>query len=115
MVAFSARLAPSLKLRGTTLRYFFKRALKDVLPVEIVRKTKHGFGLPVGPWIASDPRLRSLAGDALASLGQRGIIRQAFLDDLLTARLQEHPGYYGTLVWVLMMLELWFARQTPRP
>jgi asparagine synthase (glutamine-hydrolysing) len=115
VVAFSARLAPSLKLRGTTLRYFFKRALKDVLPVEIVRKKKHGFGLPVGPWIASDPRLRSLAGDALASLGRRGIIRQTFLDDLLTARLQEHPGYYGALVWVLMMLELWFARQDARP
>ncbi len=110
VVDFSAKLAPSLKLRGGQLRYFFKQALKDFLPDEIIRKTKHGFGLPAGPWIASDPRLRALAGDALQSLGRRGIVRSGFLDDLFGARIREHAGYYGTMVWILVMLELWFAR-----
>jgi asparagine synthase (glutamine-hydrolysing) len=110
VVDFSARLAPSLKLRRGQLRYFFKKALQDFLPDEIIRKTKHGFGLPAGPWIASDSRLRSLAGDALQSLGKRGIVRAGFLDDLVGSRLREHAGYYGTMVWILVMLELWFAR-----
>ena len=109
VVDFSARLAPSLKLRRGQLRYFFKKALRDFLPDEIIRKTKHGFGLPAGPWIASDPRLRSFAGDALHSLGKRGIVRTAFLDDLVGSRIREHAGYYGTMVWILVMLELWFA------
>ena len=110
VVDFSAKLAPSLKLRRGQLRYFFKKALQDFLPDEILRKTKHGFGLPAGPWIASDPRLRSLAGDALHSLGKRGIVRADFLDDLVGSRIREHAGYYGTMVWILVMLELWFAR-----
>ena len=111
---FSATLAPSLKLRRGQLRYFFKKALAGFLPDEIIRKSKHGFGLPAGPWIASDPRLRSLAGDALHALGRRGIVKASFLDDLVGRRLHEHAGYYGTMVWILVMLELWFARHVDR-
>jgi asparagine synthase (glutamine-hydrolysing) len=114
VVDFSAKLAPSLKLRGGQLRYFFKKALEGFLPDEIIRKSKHGFGLPAGPWIASDPRLRSLAGDTLQSLGKRGIVRSGFLDDLFGTRIREHASYYGTMVWILVMLELWFARHVDR-
>ena len=32
LVAFSTRLSPTLKLKGTRLRYFFKQALCDFLP-----------------------------------------------------------------------------------
>lgn len=38
MVAFSERLEPRLKLKGTTLRYFFKEALRDFLPAEVIAK-----------------------------------------------------------------------------
>ena len=42
LVAFSTRLSPTLKLKGTSLRYFFKQALGDFLPQEILNKKKHG-------------------------------------------------------------------------
>lgn len=108
VVDFSAELTPEMKLKGTRLRYFFKESLRGFLPDEIIRKEKHGFGLPVGPWLDTTPALRRLASDALEQLKGRKIIRAAFIDDLLGRYLKEHAGYYGTLVWVLMMLELWF-------
>ena len=49
---FSARLPSTYKLKGPQLRWFFKEALRDFLPPEIIAKQKHGFGLPVGEWIA---------------------------------------------------------------
>lgn len=112
VVEFSAVLAPKMKLRGTRLRYFFKEALRGFLPDEIIEKQKHGFGLPVGPWLASHAPLRDFAGTTLESLKQRGIFRREFIDELLSTYLPRHPGYYGTLVWVLMMLELWFQKHT---
>ncbi len=115
LVAFSSKLAPDLKLRRTRLRYFFKEALRDFLPREIVEKSKHGFGLPVGPWLVEYRPLRELSGDALASLRKRGIFNPRFLDGLLGSQLHEHPGYYGTMVWVLMMLELWFQHHQGAP
>jgi asparagine synthase (glutamine-hydrolysing) len=107
MVEFSARLTPQQKLHGTQLRWFFKEALKDFLPNEIITKQKHGFGLPFGVWLQQDAQLQQLAGDSLAGLKQRGIVRADFIDQLLGQHLAEHAGYHGTMVWVLMMLEQW--------
>ncbi|MGQ0652121.1 MAG: asparagine synthetase B family protein [Betaproteobacteria bacterium] len=108
---FSLGLEPDLKLRGTRLRYFFKEALRGFLPEQIITKTKHGFGLPVGPWLRSHPGLKALAADGLAALKNRGIIRPAFIDDLSSARMQEHAAYYGNMVWNLVMLEVWLSQR----
>jgi asparagine synthase (glutamine-hydrolysing) len=113
VIDFSLRLPPDLKLRGTRLRHFFKEALSDFLPAEIIDKQKHGFGLPVGAWLQSDPQLRALASDSLVTLRGRGFVRAEFVDRLLDDHLASHAGYYGTMVWVLMMLELWFQRHAP--
>jgi asparagine synthase (glutamine-hydrolysing) len=110
VIDFSLRLSPNQKLRGTRLRYFFKEALKDFLPPEIIAKQKHGFGLPVGAWLQKPDGLRTLAGDTLATLRRRHIVRGEFLDRLLNEHLADHARYYGTMVWILMMLELWLQR-----
>jgi asparagine synthase (glutamine-hydrolysing) len=115
VVEFAAALPPSLKLRGTRLRYFFKEALRDFLPDAIIRKKKHGFGLPIGVWLQTYPPLRALAGDSLGALKKRGIVRADLIDGLLTTQLAAHASYYGTLVWILMMLELWFQSHVDRP
>jgi asparagine synthase (glutamine-hydrolysing) len=113
VVAFSATLAPDLKLRGTTLRYFFKRALADFLPPRIIAKEKHGFGLPFGVWLTKDRQLRELASDSLNAIRTRGFVRPEFVDQLLDRDVAMHPGYYGSMVWILMMLEQWY-RRAPR-
>ena len=113
VVELSSRLPASLKLRGTRLRYFFKEALRDFLPSEVLRKEKHGFGLPVGVWLTTHPGLSALARDSLSSLKGRGIVAPAFVDRLLAEHLRAHPAYFGTMAWVLMMLELWFQKHPP--
>ena len=110
LVDFSLRLDPELKLRGLTLRWFFKEALKDFLPPEIITKKKHGFGLPFGVWAVEHPGLRRLAMDSLDSLRSRAIIRANFLDRLIKEYLPLYPGYYGELVWILMMLAQWIEK-----
>ncbi|HWS40661.1 MAG TPA: asparagine synthase-related protein, partial [Arenimonas sp.] len=110
LVDFSLRLDPELKLKGLTLRWFFKEALKDFLPPEIITKKKHGFGLPFGVWAVEHPALRAMAMDSLDSLRSRGIVRTEFLDRLIKEYLPQHPGYYGELVWILMMLAQWLFR-----
>jgi asparagine synthase (glutamine-hydrolysing) len=114
VVAFSATLAPDMKLRGRKLRPFFKGALADFLPPAVIAKTKHGFGLPFGVWLTKDSKLRDLAGDSLSSLTTRGFVRPQLIDQLLNRDVNAHPGYYGSMVWILMMLEQWHQRGRPR-
>ena len=111
IVAFSLRLEPHLKLKGTKLRYFFKEALRGFLPDEIITKQKHGFGLPVGVWLQTHKPLQTLASDSLSDLKSRNIIRTNFIDKLLDQHLDEHAAYHGTMVWVLMMLEQWYKQR----
>lgn len=111
ITAFSLRLEPQLKLKGTKLRYFFKEALRGFLPEEIIAKQKHGFGLPFGIWLQHHKPLQTLASDSLSDLKSRNIVRADFIDKLLGQHLGEHAGYHGTMVWVLMMLEQWYRQR----
>ncbi len=113
LVNFSLRLPPEWKLKGLTLRWFFKQALKDFLPPEIIAKKKHGFGLPFGVWAVSHEGLSRMSTRALESFGARGIVREDFLRRLVTELLPAHPGYYGEMVWIVMMLEHWLAAHHP--
>jgi asparagine synthase (glutamine-hydrolysing) len=113
LVAFSARLPARLKLKRTQLRFFFKRALRDFLPAATLTKTKHGFGLPFGSWLHTHRRMQEFARDSLNGLATRGIVQKRFVDELMDVLLPRHPHYYGTLVWVLVMLEQWFQVNSP--
>ena len=113
LLAFSQRLPTSYKLKGLKLRWFFKEALKGFLPDEIITKKKQGFGLPFGVWANQTPTLKSLASNSLESLSNRGLVRPAFVKELLTERLAEHSGYYGEMIWILMMLEQWLQAKAP--
>jgi len=112
LLAFSLKLPTDYKLKGQKLRWFFKEALRGFLPDEILTKKKQGFGLPFGVWANTDPALKALATDSLHSLAARGVVRADFVKTLLTQRLPEHPGYFGEMVWILMMLEQWLQRHS---
>ncbi len=113
LLNFSMRLPANYKLKGFKLRWFFKEALRGFLPDEILTKKKHGFGLPFGVWATQDAPLAKLAAQSLQSLSTRGIVQPAFIDKLLGEYLPVHPGYYGEMVWILMMLEQWLQQHAP--
>lgn len=113
LVDFSMALPPQWKVRRLKLRWFFKEALRGFLPDAIITKQKKGFGLPFGVWTARDPALKQLAAESLYSLAHRAIIREDFVKQLLENQLPDHPGYYGEMVWILIVLEQWLQQYVP--
>ncbi|MFM8330745.1 MAG: asparagine synthase-related protein [Candidatus Methylumidiphilus sp.] len=107
---FAECLPVSMKLRGMKLRYFFKQALKNILPAEILTKKKHGFGLPFGLWMDSYGPLRELAHESSVAFSKRGIVRPEFLDEMHRLH-RQHPSYYGVMIWVVVMLEQWLQAE----
>jgi asparagine synthase (glutamine-hydrolysing) len=113
LVALSLQLPEDMKLRGLKLRWFFKEALRGFLPDAILTKKKQGFGLPFGVWVTRHAGLRALAEDSVRSFATRGVVRPAFVAALFDRHLQQHPGYYGEMLWILMMLEQWLRAHAP--
>ncbi len=113
VVEFSTRVPAHLKLKGTRLRYFYKQSMRNFLPVSIIKKTKHGFGLPFGEWLKTSTALQEIVYGSLDALKQRGIVRAGFLDELISTHKSGHAAYYGTQIWVFMMLEQWLNAHSP--
>jgi asparagine synthase (glutamine-hydrolysing) len=109
LAEFSSRIPAKLKLNGMEKRYIFKRAMKGILPDEVLHKKKHGFGVPLGEWFLHDSRLKTLVQDVLRDprTRQRGYFRPEFVDELISLHQREHAGFYGEFVWYLVALELW--------
>jgi asparagine synthase (glutamine-hydrolysing) len=114
LVAFTGRLSARQKVRRLQLRHFFKAALRDFLPPETLVKAKHGFGLPFGLWLQSDTALRELAHDSLAPFKRRGYVRPGYVDRLLHLHASSHAGYFGVMIWIMIMLEHWLRSHEAR-
>lgn len=109
LAEFSGSLPAELKVRGLKKRYLFKRATQRLLPEAILRKKKHGFGLPMGLWLKTDSGLHTLAQQVLLDprTYQRGYFRRDFVEKLFHNLQQDETPYFGDLLWVFLMLELW--------
>ncbi len=109
LVAFSTRVPSNMLIRRLELRSFYRRAVKDFLAPETLDKNKQGFGLPFGVWMTEHAGLRELAYDSLGAFKQRGYLRHDYIDYLLKEHRTGHAGYYGVMIWVIMMLEQWLV------
>ncbi len=106
---FSGRLAASFKVHGLEKRYLFKKATAGLLPKAILAKKKHGFGLPIGLWLKQHPLWRGLAEDVLLDprTYQRGYFQRRFVEELFRMMDADQSTYYGDLLWLFLMAELW--------
>jgi asparagine synthase (glutamine-hydrolysing) len=51
VVDLARRIPSSLKLRNGETKWILKRALRGVIPDEIIDRPKKGFGMPIGRWL----------------------------------------------------------------
>lgn len=111
LVDFSTRIPTHLKLHGNELRYFFKKAFSDYLPAEVLTKEKHGFGLPFGHWLNASSNLQNIVYGSIERLGTRNIFERTFIDQILQKHSTEHAAFYGNIIWILAVLDIWLDSQ----
>ena len=109
LVAFSARVPSRMLIHRMELRSFYRHAVRDFLAPETLDKNKHGFGLPFGVWLTEHAGLKELAYDSLADFRRRGYLRERYIDQIVREHQGSHAGYYGVMIWVIMMLEQWLV------
>jgi len=106
IVEFAFALPDSYRMRGLTGKRILRDAARDLLPPQILRRPKKGFGMPVGAWLTSS--LRDLTHDVLGA----DAIRAAglFQPQAIARLLDEHDRRvrdHRKPIWTLLVLELW--------
>ena len=93
-------------LDKSSFRPLLRRAAQSILPGAIVRRGKHGFGVPTGAWLRGP--LRGLARDLLepGRLRRQGIFEPGFVNVLLRRHLEGTANHRKEL-WSLLMFQLW--------
>jgi asparagine synthase (glutamine-hydrolysing) len=104
LIEFVARTPASLKLSGYETKYLLKRAIKDLVPAEILNRPKQGFGVPMQDWI--NKQLRERIRDTLGGIQQRGYIEPAYVNVLLDEH-ERGRRDHSMALWSLFMFELW--------
>jgi asparagine synthase (glutamine-hydrolysing) len=66
VVDFVRRIPSSFKLRGGITKYLLRKAVRGLIPDEIIDRPKKGFGVPIGRWFQSgDLRFSSNSSPSL--------------------------------------------------
>ncbi len=112
LVDFTGTWPARFKVRGLEKRYLFKKTFAKLLPAATLAKKKHGFGVPTSAWLKGEPEFIALARDTLLSsrCRQRGYFRQGALEHLFQCQQADVTPYYGSILWTVLMLELWHQR-----
>jgi asparagine synthase (glutamine-hydrolysing) len=114
---FSGCIPAGLKVKGLEKRYLFKRAFRNLLPVEILQKKKHGFGIPVSVWMKSDPGMSAILRDTMFSRRtlERGYFRREFIEEMFRRYESDDTSYFGDVLWIFLVLELWHRQFVDQP
>ena len=91
-----ATLPARSSIRGLEKRHLFKRAFRTLLPAEVLAKRKHGFGVPTGWWLKTDPSFHAFARDTLLSQRsvERGYLRREAVERLFELLAADDTPYY---------------------
>jgi asparagine synthase (glutamine-hydrolysing) len=108
VVESAVRIPENLRLKGREGKRVLRRAFADLLPRRIARRSKMGFGVPVGRWLREE--MREMVADLLAKGGKLG----GFVDGGAVGRIvAEHldgRADHGARLWALLCLEEWLRQ-----
>jgi len=108
LVEFTARMPREMKLRGGTTKWILRKAMKGILPDEILERPKMGFPVPVGRWFRGE--FKHIVDEYVLSdrVKARGIFDQQFLAELIA---KHNAGEnHDERIWSLVNFEIWQRR-----
>ncbi len=109
VLEFAATVPDGLQVRGLQKKWLLRRALRPLLPPEVVDGRKRGFSMPAARWLRHDARELVLDALSPAAVRRQGVFDPAVVDGLVKAHLDGRSDESRAL-WGLVMFSLWHER-----
>ena len=105
-VEFCATIPPGMKMKWLRKKYVLKKAVRDLVPREIIAHRKQGFVGPMAHWLKND--LKSYTYDMLS---ENALRRHQLLHPPTVAKiLEEHFSgreIHDSLIWSMIIFQAW--------
>jgi len=106
LMEYAARLPTEVKFKDFSLKSLLKKALRGVVPDQILAGKKRGFTPPIELWLKQD--LQSFSKEILLSPETitRGLVNHRYVRQLLREHEIGRRAYHHQ-IWALLNLEIW--------
>ena len=109
LTEYAASLPDALKLDGRRTKTILRDAFSDLIPADIDRRPKTGFGVPLDGWFRGE--LREYVRDTLLapSAASRAFLKPSAVANLIDAH-QGARANVGHRLWTLVCFERWLQQ-----
>ncbi len=106
LVELATRMPDQQRVKGRNTRFAIRKALRGVLPDEILDRKKRGFGAPVGSWLKQE--LEPLIAYLLSpqQIDKRGLFRPESVAQVISDH-RENKADHSDHLFALITLEIW--------
>jgi asparagine synthase (glutamine-hydrolysing) len=107
VVELAASIKPELKFHRGEKKLILKEAFDNILPTEVMHRKKMGFCVPMEDWLRGEIKEVAYRTLFVENRGLQHFFRMTALHELW----EQHQGErqnYATLLWALLMFELWW-------
>jgi asparagine synthase (glutamine-hydrolysing) len=107
LMEFCATIPPEMKMKWFRKKYLLKKAVRNILPAEVIDHRKQGFVGPMAQWLKND--LRAYTAEALAekNLKKHGLLNHETIKNILNEHFSGRE-IHDTLIWSLLVFQKWF-------
>ena len=104
---YCAQIPAELKMKWFQKKYLFKKAVRPLLPKEVLNHRKQGFVGPMAQWLKKDLKEFTLSTLSAKNLERHGLFNHTTIKRILN---EHYTGteIHDTLIWSLLIFQTWF-------
>jgi asparagine synthase (glutamine-hydrolysing) len=103
---FAGTLPDGVQVRGLQKKWLLRRAVRPLLPRQVVDGRKRGFSIPAARWLRHDARELVIDHLSAGAVRRQGVFEPAVVERLVQEHLDGRVDHSRPL-WGLLMFSLW--------
>jgi len=108
-VEFCATIPPEMKMKWLRKKYLLKKAVRDLVPREVIDHRKQGFVGPMTSWLKNE--LKPYVYETLSAtrLQKHDVLHPATVQRILDEHFSGRE-IHDTLIWSMLIFQAWFDK-----
>ena len=108
LLEFCATIPPEMKMKWFQKKYLLKKAVKNLLPAEVINHRKQGFVGPMAQWLKNDLKSYVLETLSEKNLKKHGLFNYKIIDQIFEDHFSGRE-IHDTLIWSLLIFQKWYG------